>query len=179
MDETWKDIEGFEGLYQVSNLGRIKSFCKSTKYNCPDEMILKPSIANSGYCQVTLYSKPLKKKFLVHRLVATAFIPNPNNLPQINHKDENPLNNNCANLEWCTARYNNAYGTARFRAMLTKSKMVEQFLPTGEFLARYACATIAAAITGVPKNLIGDTCTGQCKTAGGFVWKYLNTKNAS
>lgn len=172
MCETWKDIPNFEGLYQISNFGRIKSFRKSRKYKCQEEFILKNSVSNNGYCQVTLYTGKTRKKFLVHRLVANAFIPNPNNLPQINHKDENPLNNNADNLEWCTAKYNNNYGTAKFRAILTKSKMVEQYLPTGEFLARYACANVAEVITGIPRRWINECCSGNCKTSAGFIWKY-------
>ena len=173
MCEIWKDIPQFEGLYQVSNLGNIKSFRKSTKYGCQEEFILKNSVSNNGYCQVTLYTGQLRRKFLVHRLVAKAFVSNPNNLPQINHIDENPLNNRADNLEWCTAKYNNNYGTAKFRSILTKSKMVEQYLPTGEFLARYACANIAESITKNNKKMIRESCNGNCKTAGGFIWKYF------
>ena len=116
MEEIWRDIAGFEGIYQVSNLGRIKSFQGWKRASCPKEFILKSTLANNGYCQVTLYKDTKRKKYLVHRLVAEAFIPNPDGLPHINHKDENPENNKADNLEWCTPLYNNKYGTARYRA---------------------------------------------------------------
>lgn len=172
MKEIWADIPGFEGLYQVSNTGNIKSFRKSTKYGCQPEYILKPNLSTNGYYQVTLYNGSKRQKFTVHRLVAICFIPNPDNLPQVNHKDENPLNNRSDNLEWCTAAYNNAYGTAKLRSMLTRSKMVEQFLPDGQFLARYVCASIAEHITGISKNMIHECCNGSVKSACGYVWRY-------
>lgn len=169
MEEIWKDIPDFEGLYQISTLGRVKSFKKNS------EFILKQYVANHGYVQVTLYGKNFKRKVLVHRLVANAFLPNPNNYPQINHIDENPLNNCVDNLEWCTAKYNNDFGTARLRASITKSeKKVEQYLPTGEFLACYVCMSVASRITGISKHKIKDCCLGHSKTGGNYVWKYAD-----
>ena len=101
--EIWKDVKGYEGLYQVSNLGRVKSFRKSTKYGMPEEIILKPSMINSGYHVVSLYSpNKKKKKFQVHRLVAESFLSNKDNLPCVNHKDENKINNCSSNLEIIT-----------------------------------------------------------------------------
>lgn len=101
--EIWKDIEGYEGLYQVSNLGRVKSL----KFN--KIKILSQGISGSGYKIVSLSKENQRKIFLVHRLVAMVFIKNPNNYPCINHKDENKLNNLANNLEWCTHRYNCNY----------------------------------------------------------------------
>lgn len=103
--EIWKDIEGYEGLYQVSNEGRVKSFWSGK------EKILKQHNCK-GYLEVGLYKKEDKQKYkLIHRLVAETFIPNPNNLPQINHKDENKTNNSVDNLEWCSRSYNINYGS--------------------------------------------------------------------
>ena len=110
MEEIWKDIQGYEGLYRVSNLGRVKSFHKAKEH------ILSPGKDKDGYFQVQLYKNGINKMRKVHRLVAQAFISNPNNLPQINHKDENKQNNNVDNLEWCTNEYNHNYGTAVKRA---------------------------------------------------------------
>lgn len=172
MNEIWKDINGYEGLYQVSNMGNIKSFKKWKRARMPDEYILKPHISNNGYCQVTLYKDKTRHKFLVHRLVAVAFVDNPNGYPHINHKDENKLNNSSDNLEWCTVAYNNAYGTARLRSMITKSRQVEQYLPSGQFLARYVCMSVASELTGVPKHRIKSCCIGECATGSGYVWKY-------
>ena len=105
--EEWRDIEGYEGLYQISNLGRVKSFPRPTTPGG----ILKINKRKDGYCSVMLCKNGKTKRFSVHRLVAQAFIPNPNNLPIINHKDENPSKNIVDNLEWCDYEYNNNYGT--------------------------------------------------------------------
>lgn len=101
MDEIWKDIKGYEGLYQVSNLGRVKSLGNLQNKK---EKLLKTNICN-GYYAVYLYKNSKKKICLCHRLVAEAFIPNPKNLPFVNHKDDNKLNNRMDNLEWRTCKY--------------------------------------------------------------------------
>ena len=116
--EVWKDIEGFEGLYQVSNLGRVKSLprlvpFKQGLFRMTSERILRYRVTKQGYATVQLCKPNIQKQELVHRLVARAFIPNPLGLPIINHKDENPLNCNSENLEWCTYKYNSNYGTCR------------------------------------------------------------------
>ena len=104
--EEWRDIEGYEGLYQVSNLGRVKSLnFNHTK----KERVLKGNPDKDGYLRVTLF-KNGRKTYRIHQLVALVFIPNPNNYPVINHKNENPSDNRVENLEWCTIAYNNCYG---------------------------------------------------------------------
>lgn len=173
MEEIWKDIKGFEGCYQVSNFGRVKSFHRWKRASCPKEYILKNSLANNGYCQVTLYNGDKRQKHLVHRLVADAFIPNPDNLPHINHKDENPENNHADNLEWCTPLYNNCYGTAKFRAMMTKGKPIGQYLINDQWLATYANTVIASEFSGVPQKEIYQCAVGTLHSAGGFVWRYV------
>lgn len=101
MKEIWKDIKGYEGLYQISNFGNVKSVKK--------KIIRKPSSIPKGYLRIGLFKGGKTKFFYPHRLVAEAFIPNPNNLPCINHKDNNTKNNRMENLEWCTYKYNNSY----------------------------------------------------------------------
>lgn len=113
MEEVWKDIPEFEGLYQASNLGRIKSVKRIAKKEYRNNRIVKEKIMEGtknkdGYLKIHISNKErnINKCVFVHRLVAKAFIPNPNNLPQINHKDGNKLNNCISNLEWCTNLYN-------------------------------------------------------------------------
>ena len=108
--EEWKAIAGYEGLYEVSNLGRIKSLSRidSRGYK-RNEKILKLNKDSGGYLKVSLYKNGKPKQYNVHRLVAIAFIPNPDNLPEVNHKDENRINNYVDNLEWCNRKYNCNY----------------------------------------------------------------------
>jgi hypothetical protein len=170
-NEIWKDVKGYEGLYQVSNLGRIKSFKKWKMVRCPDEYILNPQPNNRGYYMVTLYKGKERHKFLTHRLVAEAFLPNPNGYACVNHKDENKGNNCVDNLEWCTHLYNNNYGTAKLRKMLTVSYPVEQHLPTGDLVAIYMSVAFAEMFTGVPRHRITDCIRGATSSAGGYVWQ--------
>ena len=117
-DEVWKDIEGYEGLYQVSTCGNIKSLAKPRKNGngrcyIQKEKLLKQSFTSTGYKKVELYKDGKRKSFKVHRLVAIAFIPNPDNKPEVNHIDGNKINNNIDNLEWVTSSENtiHAYET--------------------------------------------------------------------
>lgn len=121
--ENWKDVVGYEGLYQVSNLGRVKRVEHKTTNNILlEERISGQFINTNGYATVSLSKAGVDKFQGVHRLVAQAFIPNPDNLPFVNHKDENPLNNNVENLEWCTAKYNSNYGTIKDRKSKSMTK---------------------------------------------------------
>ncbi len=171
MEEIWKDIEGFEGLYQVSNLGRVKSFRRSAKFGSPNELILNPSLINSGYEVVTLYSGKERVKKQVHRLVALAFIPNELNLPCVNHKDENKRNNRVDNLEWCTFQYNNNYGTAKIRTAEKRSVPVLQKTLDGKPIAVYCSPKIAADLLGYKRHLINDWC--RLGYGGGYAWEYI------
>ena len=145
-NECWKDIEGYEGLYQVSNLGRVKSLRRSAvlgkNIREVKEKIIKPFITNKGYYQILLSKKGKTSHKYVHRLVAMAFIPNPNEYIIINHKDENPLNNCVDNLEWCDYSYNNNYGN-RNKIVSDKmtngklSKQVLQLTLNGDFIKEY------------------------------------------
>ena len=124
--EKWKPIPGYEGLYEVSSYGRVKSLEKY-RYNnggkqLLKERILRPINNGNGYFMVRLYKNKTYKYYLIHRLVAEAFIPNPDNLPIINHRDEDKTNNVTDNLEWCDAKYNSNYGTAIERTINTKIK---------------------------------------------------------
>lgn len=134
MKEIWKDIPDFEGLYQVSNLGNVKTLDKyvgtGIKHNSKvkrKEKLLK-QYNKRGYLQVSLSKNHKRYYFSVHRLVAQAFIPNPDNLLQVNHKDENPMNNCIENLEWCTAKYNCNYGT-RNKRIYNKTSFKKGHIP--------------------------------------------------
>lgn len=115
--EEWKTIDNYEDLYMVSTLGKVKSL----KHN----RVLRPNIKHDGYMFVILCKNGKVKPFRVHRLVAQAFIPNPDNLPEVNHKDENKVNNTVENLEWCTSSYNINYGTRNHKCMITRGTPVK------------------------------------------------------
>lgn len=113
MQEVWKDIKNYEGCYQISNLGRVRSLTRKVKtfngVRTSKGQLLKPLKTNTGYYRVDLKQNQKDKYMSIHRLVAEAFIPNPNNYPCVNHKDNNPQNNCVDNLEWCTQSYNVKY----------------------------------------------------------------------
>ena len=114
MMEEWKEIPGYEGLYEVSNMGNVRNVRRNKLLRLPK--------TNNRYIRVVLSKNGIKTGFQVHRLIAQAFLPNPDNLPQVNHKDEDKTNNNVDNLEWCTAKYNTNFGTRNIRAKETAIK---------------------------------------------------------
>ena len=178
--ETWKPVVGYEGLYEVSDLGRVKKVARTiTKADGTikkvDERILKPSDSN-GYQIVGLYRNGVSKSNWVHRLVAQAFIPNNDQSKTvINHKDENKRNNSVANLEWCTYKYNANYGTRNERVGKGNSKPIQQLdLKTGLIIATYPSLTEASLSIGIHWSTISNVAKGRGKTAGGYGWKYQN-----
>ena len=166
MTEIWKDIEGYEGLYQVSNMGRVKSLGKGGTHK--QVHYLKQAKERCGYLFVALCKKGKVKQFKVHRLVAKAFIPNPNNLSQVNHKDEDKTNNRVDNLEWCDCIYNINYGTAiKRRAKAITRKII--CLSTGK---TFTSAEAAADYYNIHISGIRMCCQGRRNIAGGFKWQY-------
>lgn len=179
MKELWKDITGYEGWYQVSNLGRVRSldrYVNGNKINCDFQLmkgkILKGTKDKLGYYRVILRRNVTYKAMLVHRLVAEAFIPNPENLPYINHKDENPGNNIVDNLEWCTPQYNVVYGSGVERAAKHKWRKVIQYDKEGNEIARWDSLKAAAASIGRAQQNISRCCRGKAPSCGGYIWKY-------
>lgn len=190
MVEIWKDIKDYEGLYQVSNLGRVKSlqrycYC-GNKYRLKKEKILNGSTDKDGYIRVGLYNNGqcvLKK---IHRLVATAFIPNSDNFPQVNHKDENKTNNfvyinedglvnlEKSNLEWCSPIYNTNYGTAIERRSSKKRKSVKQFSLDGVLIKIWESVRKCES-EGFSHQGVSSCCKGIFKTYKGFIWNFANT----
>lgn len=172
MEEIWKDVKGYEGIYQVSNLGRIKSLSRNTKNQYAyKEKIIKQIKDKRGYLIVNIKKRATK----VHRIVAEAFIPNPNNLPQVNHIDGNKLNNNVDNLEWCTQKENIQHG---WKIGLygenahIKRKKVIQYTLDGKFIKEYCSANEASRQTGILCTNICRCCRGERNKAGGYKWNY-------
>lgn len=185
--EVWKSIPNYEE-YEVSNLGRVKrlaydkNVCNGGRQHC-DERILKPQKRKRGYQAVMLFKCGKGKSFLVHRLVAEFFVPNPNGYPQVNHKDENPSNNEATNLEWCNQRYNSNYGTSKYRisAKLKNgvlSKPVEQYCKKGMFIMEYPSAIEASRQLGLSVSGIVSCCNNNPKYShcGGYQWKYKDSE---
>lgn len=166
MKEIWKDIKGFEGIYQVSNLGRIKSL------HFKRELIMKLNLKKNGYYQVRLKNEGKSKDYLVHRLVAEAFIPNPNNYPQVNHIDENKQNNKVENLEWCTVLYNNIYGERLNKVKKVLQKETYQYDFNWNLINIYKSNKEASRKTKIPAGNISSCCNGSYKQAGGCYWRY-------
>lgn len=156
MKEIWKEIKDHEGLYWVSNQGHVKN-----KHN----HILKPEI-RQGYYSIDLCKNGKRKKCRIHRLVAMAFISNPDNLPMINHKDENKLNNCVENLEWCDNIYNTHY-----------SKHENLGVYCFDLDEYFRSASDAAVHTGVCRTSIIKACRGQLQQAGGKLWCYAKDKD--
>lgn len=172
--EIWKPVVGYEGLYEDSNLGRVKSL----NYNhTGSERVLKPADRGKGYLFVTLCKDGKKKNHLVHRLVAKSFIPNPLSLPQVNHKDCNPQNNRVENLEWCTQEYNINYGTRNEKVsrVLTnhpsKSKPVLQYTLDGQLVREWPSA-MEAGRNSFNQGAISACCRGELTTYKGYKWVY-------
>lgn len=178
MSEVWRDIEGYEGLYQVSSEGRVKSLertfiDKIGRERYVKERILKPGVDRYGYLLVTLYAGGKRKKLKVHRLVCQAFHDNPGNKPCVNHIDENKTNNAASNLEWCTYEENINHGTRNARSAETKSKPVAQYALDGELIKVWVSAREAQKQAGFSYKHISNVATGKHKTHKGFIWKYV------
>lgn len=171
MEEIWKDIKNYPG-YQINNLGAVKSL----NYNhTKKEKLMATHLDKNGYMRVTMCNKT----FPIHRLVAEAFIPNPNNYPQVNHKDENKLNNSVDNLEWCTAKYNTNYGTGNKRRSEKQKDISREYtykkvkcIETGII---YKSPVDAANQLGISRLHIGHAANpkDRHKTAGGYHWEYI------
>lgn len=156
MVEEWKDIEGYEGLYMVSNFGRVVSL------QGRNPRVMKLGMTHKGYLHVGLQKNKQHKTIVVHRLVARAFIPNPDNLPQVNHKDECKTNNRVDNLEWCTDKYNHNYGTyiERQRNFQPRNTPVLMFDLNGNFEKEFISAREAAREMNTSHALICHCCEG-------------------
>ena len=162
--EIWKDVVGYEGLYRVSSFGNV--------YSCRAGRNLKPGNHRDGYRFVILTKDKSKKYETVHRLVAEAFIPNPNDLPVVNHKDENPSNNNVKNLEWCTQQYNATYNNVHIKRGMSLSKNIYAYKSNGDLYGVYSSAKDIANDLNMIENNISTVCNSYYRTYGGYILSY-------
>lgn len=179
MEEIYKDIEGYEGLYQVSNLGNVKSLVNNK--GVAREKVLKPFINSDGYKRVILCKNNTIKGLKIHRLVAKSFIENPNNYPCVNHKDECKTNNVVSNLEWCTHKYNINWGTRNARAGKAISKAMKNnpnvskqvgAYKDGELIFTFP-STNEAERQGYNHGNVCSCCNGKLPHYKGYIWKYI------
>lgn len=169
--EIWKDILGYEGKYQVSNRGNVKSL---NYRRTGKEKILKGSDDGTGYLRVGLWKDGNAKECTIHRLVAQAFLPNPDNLPQINHKDEDKYNNCVENLEWCSSQYNMTYNDRAKKVGNKLSRPVIGINKVSGLIVEFASAHEASRQLGISQSNITQCCQGKYKSAGGYVWYYAD-----
>lgn len=170
MNEIWKDIEGYEGIYQVSNLGNVRSLGNGKTHK--SERILKQG-TTLGYKTVILCKDGITSSKRVHRLVAEAFIKNPQNFDIVNHKDENKTNNCVENLEWCTMQYNTNYGTGVERRSSKRKKPIKQLDMEGNLIRLWDSATDAAKYFGKSRGTaISNCCNGISDSSYGYRWCY-------
>ena len=199
--EIWKDIKGYEGIYQVSNLGRVRSLDRIDSNNHPlNGVILKPYISNSGYLLVGLYKQQKRDRKLLHRLVAETFLPNPENKPEIDHintiktdntvflNEDGSIDYEKTNLRWATRKenINNPLTKTKMRINARKpskgkygkkhhkSKPIIQYDKEGNFIKEWECANDVERVLGISNKHIGSVCLGKRKSCGGYIWKYKN-----
>ena len=180
-NEIWKDVAGYEGRYQVSSMGRVKSLARTFidkigRERYVKERILKPGTDRGGYLRVGLCDGEKRKTLKVHRLVCQAFHENPGNKPQVNHINEIKTDNRASNLEWATARENSNFGTRNERigkkSAITKSKPICQYTLDEKIVKTWASLTEVKRKTGFSQGNISQAANGNRKTAYGFIWKY-------
>lgn len=164
-NEIWKAIEGFNGVYEVSNLGQVR--------NIKRQKIMKMSPRPNGYLRISLYNGKGYNYYSIHRLVAITFLPNPDNLPQVNHKDSNKINNCVDNLEWCTASHNMNHVYENERNKLQK-KVNQIDIDTEKVIKTFRSATFAGTLLNINPGLIWFCCNNRLDQAGGYKWTYTS-----
>lgn len=183
--EEWKDVVGYEGYYMVSSLGRVASVGRYVKYHTYTKWmhprLKQQRMWSSGYFSVTFKKNGRKECLSIHRLVAIAFVPNPNNYPCIDHINDNPLDNRADNLQWCTHKFNNSKEHHRIAASLSKKgnplhtlwKPIVQLSKNGDFIQIFPSMT-HADLNGFSHSAIHRVIHNKLKTHGGFKWMYLS-----
>ena len=191
-NEIWKPVVGYEGLYECSNMGRVKSVDRYVPHRYKGEYqfikgrIRKTKLNNGGYEMLSLFRDGKEKTCLVHRIIAEAFLPNPDNLPEVNHKDECKTSNiiwinedgsidyNKSNLEWCDREYNLYYGTRRQRQAEKEMVPVIQYTKDGMLIKKWDSMQSVMDDLGINRGNISNCCSGRCKSVGGYKWKYYD-----
>lgn len=180
LNELWRYVEGYDKRYMVSNIGRVKAMPNEYPHlggiRHTKEKILKPIFCkHTGYYQVSLYKRNGERRFTtIHRIVAEAFIPNPDNLPFVNHKDEVRTNNRVENLEWCTPKYNMDYSHVKDRNIDAISMPIEQYDFDGNLLHTFKSSAEAGRALKVHSSSILLCCKGKIGSVRGYLWKYKN-----
>ena len=199
--EIWKPVVGYEELYEVSNFGRVRSLDRIDSNNHPLKgVILKPYISNSGYLLVGLYKQQKRDRKLLHRLVAEAFIPNPDNKPEIDHintiktdntvflNEDGSINYEKTNLRWTTRKENINNPLTKTKMQINarkpskgkygkkhhRSKPIIQYDKEGNFIKEWDCANDVERVLGISNKHIGSVCLGKRKSCGGYIWRYKN-----
>ena len=173
-EEVWRDVKGYEGLYQVSNMGRVKSLGRKDRFGrVIKERVLEPAVTHNGYLRVGLHVDGKRKMLRVHRLVCEAFHENPDNKSEVNHVNENKTDNRACNLEWSTRAENCNHGSRNERVAKALSKPVGQYTRDGELVKIWPSAIEVQRQAGFNHGYICETANGKRKKAYGFIWKYI------
>ena len=184
--EIWKDIKGYEGIYQISNFGRVWSLERRVNtwngYKTIEEKEIKPSVCTNGYIKVVLYKDNTRKNFLLHRLVAEHFLERVKGKEQVNHKDENKANNRADNLEWCTPKENVNYGDSLRKRAETQRRTGCQLnniatskrVWCNEYGIAFASIRDAGRTLGIDHSSISKVCKGKLKSIKGLTFNYLD-----
>lgn len=192
MEEKWKDIINYEGYYQISNFGNIRSLDRKIRFNkgysIKKGKMLKPILNKKGYYKVSLSKNQKEKRFFIHRLVAIHFIENPLSKEQVNHKDGNKKNNRVDNLEWCTNLENQRHAIKNglidneqriqqaINMGIINRKPVAQYTKEGNLIKEYVSIKEASILNGInSRNICNCLSPNQPKnkSAGGYIWKYI------
>lgn len=183
--EIWKDIKDYEGRYQISSYGRVRSIKRTANHihgvRTVNSKLLKLNTSHR-YSNISLSKNSLMSRFTIHRLAASHFIPNPEDLPQVNHIDGDRRNNHVSNLEWCTASHNQKHSyriglkspinMGKLGSLNYNSKPVTQYDMKGNYIAEFSATHEACRITGINQGTLAACARGKRKSAGGYTWKY-------